>query len=90
MHIHSTNTVEYFKKQFDESRFIEVDELPSALETNGVVLKDTIGEELVDHDVLTGDSELNEYFVIKDFEKNSGNILFDYMKHNPIGVKVSI
>ena len=54
------------KKQFDESRFIEVDELPSALETNGVVLKDTIGEELVDHDVLTGDSELNEYFDIDD------------------------
>ena len=54
------------KKQFDESRFIEVDELPSALETNGVVLKDTIGEELVDHDVLTSDSELNEYFDIDD------------------------
>ena len=54
------------KKQFDQKDYIETDELPSALETNGVVLKDTIGEELVDHDVLTSDSELNEYFDVDD------------------------
>ena len=54
------------KKQFDQKDYIEADELPSALETNGVVLKDTIGEELVDHDVLTSDSELNEYFDVDD------------------------
>jgi len=35
-------------------------------------------------------TELNEYFIIKNFEKNSGNILFDYIKHNPMSVKVSI
>jgi len=34
--------------------------------------------------------ELNEYFLIKSFEKDKGNILFDYIKHNPLGVKVSI
>ena len=54
------------KKQFDESRFIEVDELPSALENSDVVFKDTFDDQLTDHDVLTGDSELNEYFDIDD------------------------
>ena len=50
------------KKQFDESRYVEADELPSALESNGVVFKDTLEDQLSDHSVLTVDSELNEYF----------------------------
>jgi len=54
------------KKQFDESRFIEVDELPSALESNSVVFKDTLEDELSDHSVLTVDSDLNEYFDVDD------------------------
>ena len=54
------------KKQFDESRFIEVDELPSALESNSVVFKDTLEDELSDHSVLTIDSDLNEYFDVDD------------------------
>ncbi len=54
------------KKQFDESRFIEVDELPSALENNDVVFKDTFDDQLSDHSVLTVDSELNEYFDVDD------------------------
>jgi len=52
------------KKQFDENRYIEVDELPSALESNGVVLKDTLEDELTDHDVLTVHSEFGEVFDI--------------------------
>tara|TARA_R100000995_G_scaffold53011_1_gene25795 strand:+ start:616 stop:1035 length:420 start_codon:yes stop_codon:yes gene_type:complete len=54
------------KKQFDGSRFIEVDELPSALESNSVVFKDTLEDELSDHSVLTVDSDLNEYFDVDD------------------------
>ena len=52
------------KKQFDENRYIEVDELPSALESNGVVLKNTLEDELTDHDVLTVHSEFGEVFDI--------------------------
>jgi len=33
-------------------------------------------------------TELNEYFVIKKFNKDCGNISFDYINHNPMIVKV--
>ena len=54
------------KKQFDQKDYIEADELPSALENSDVVFKDTFDDQLTDHDVLTGDSELKEYFDIDD------------------------
>ena len=33
------------KKQFDESRYVEADELPSALESNGVVFNATLEDQ---------------------------------------------
>ena len=54
------------KKQFDQKDYIEADELPSALESNSVVFKDTFDDQLSDHSVLTVDSELAEYFDVDD------------------------
>ena len=47
------------KKQFDQKDYIEADELPSALENSDVVFKDTFDDQLLDHDVLTGDSDID-------------------------------
>ena len=47
------------KKQFDQKDYIEADELPSALENSDVVFKDTFDDQLTDHDVLTGDSDID-------------------------------
>lgn len=40
--------------------------------------------------LLSVPTELYDYFTIKEFNKTSENILFDYATHNPILVKVSI
>ena len=36
------------------------------LDSRNVVYTDTFEDQLTDHDVLTGDSELNEYFDLDD------------------------
>ena len=54
------------KKQFDEKSYVETQDLNMELDSRNVVYTDTFEDQLTDHDVLTGDSELNEYFDIDD------------------------
>ena len=54
------------KKQFDEKSYVETQDLNMELDSRNVVYTDTFEDQLTDHDVLTGDSELNEYFDLDD------------------------
>ena len=54
------------KKQFDEKSYVETQDLNMELNSRNVVYTDTFEDQLTDHDVLTGDSELNEYFDLDD------------------------
>tara|TARA_R100001126_G_C4721501_1_gene99467 strand:- start:121 stop:528 length:408 start_codon:yes stop_codon:yes gene_type:complete len=54
------------KKQFDEKSYVETQDLNMELDSRNVVYTDTFEDQLTDHDVLTGDSELKEYFDIDD------------------------
>ena len=57
---------EEVKKQFDEKSYVETQDLNMELDSRNVVYTDTFEDQLTDHDVLTVDSELNEYFDVDD------------------------